>query len=186
MRRGRDQAGVSAQEGQGLAPAMKHIKGSQIGVLMSDGDKQIMARKKKKPTDLYVILIGVIVLGGLALAAFIHQPSDAEAGQGRISDRSRICMLQDTIQPRSGLEYVYHGKKYYLCCAGCLAAFQQNAAIHSHAMDPVNGESVDKADAPSYAYHGRAYFFSSVANMSKFAGDPERFAAGASSQAAEK
>ena len=95
-------------------------------------------------------------------------------------------MLQDTIQPRSGLTYVYRGKTYYLCCGGCLAAFQQNAAIHSHATDPVEGRSVDKADAPAYAYRGRVYFFSSVANLTKFASDPERFVASASSQTAEK
>ena len=47
----------------------------------------------------------MLALGGLAVAALIHYPSDAEAGQGQINDRSRICMLQDTIQPRSGLVY---------------------------------------------------------------------------------
>jgi YHS domain-containing protein len=146
-----------------------------------------LARKKNKPTNFYLlILVMVIVLGSLAMVALVHHPSDAEAGQGQINDRSRICMLQDTIQPRPGLTYVYQGKKYYLCCGGCLAAFQRDAPIHSRAIDPVDGKFVDKADAPAYAHQGRAYFFSSAANMTKFASDPERFVASTSSQTAEK
>ena len=146
-----------------------------------------MARKKSKPTKFHVLVsVVTIVLGGLAVATLIHHPSDAEAGQGQINDRSRICMLQDTVQARSGLPYVYRGKKYYLCCGGCLAAFQQDAAIHSQATDPVNGNVVDKADASAYAYQGRAYFFSSVANMSAFASNPEKFVARAPSQATER
>ena len=93
-------------------------------------------------------------------------------------------MLQDTLQARSGLTYVYNGKKYYLCCAGCLAAFQREKAIHSRATDPVNGKSMDKADAPAYAYQGHAYFFSSAANMTEFASDAQKFAAITSPQTA--
>ncbi len=118
---------------------------------MESGESKL-ARKKKQPINLYVPIFAVaIFLGGLAVAILIHHPGDAEAGQGQINDRSRICMLQDTIQPRSGLTYVYRGKKYYLCCGGCLAAFQQDAATHSHATDPLDGRSVDKAVAPAYA-----------------------------------
>ena len=84
-------------------------------------------------------------------------------------------MLQDTVQGRSGLPYVYKGKRYYLCCGGCLAAFQQNAAIYSRAIDPVNGRSVDKADAPAYAYQRHAYYFASASNLAEFAREPKKF-----------
>jgi YHS domain-containing protein len=84
-------------------------------------------------------------------------------------------MLQDTLQARAGLTYVYNGKKYYLCCGGCLAGFQGDAAIHSHATDPIDGKSVDKADAPAYGYKGHAYYFSSASNLAQFAKDPEKF-----------
>ena len=94
-------------------------------------------------------------------------------------------MLQDTVQPRSGLPYVYNGKKYYLCCSGCLEGFRQDPQTHSHAVDPVDGKSVDKADAPAYDYKGRAYFFSSVANMTKFASDPGESMANASRRSAQ-
>jgi YHS domain-containing protein len=94
--------------------------------------------------------------------------------------------LQDTLQARPGLTYVYNGKKYYLCCGGCLAGFERDPAIHSHAIDPINGKSVDKADAPAYGYKGHAYFFNSTANMTTFADDPEKFVASASADSAQK
>jgi YHS domain-containing protein len=94
-------------------------------------------------------------------------------------------MLQDTVQPRSGLTYVYNGKKYYLCCAGCLEGFRQDPETHSHALDPVDGKSVDKAYAPANEYKGRAYFFSSAANMTNFASDPAKSMAKASERSAQ-
>ena len=104
-----------------------------------------------------------------------NQPTPADASQGPINDRSKVCMLQDTVQGRSGLPYVYRGKTYYLCCSGCLAAFQQSAAIYSHAIDPVDRSSVDKADAPAYAYQGHAYYFASASNLDTFAREPKKF-----------
>jgi YHS domain-containing protein len=94
---------------------------------------------------------------------------------GNVANRKQICMLQDTVQAREGLEADYNGKKYYLCCGGCLAAFEGKPARYSHATDPVNGQLVDKADAPVYAYQGRAYFFSSHENLSAFAKNPQAY-----------
>ena len=138
-----------------------------------------MKRKKNDAKSFYVFVsLVALVLVGLMVAMSVQQRSDSDAGP--VNDRSKICMLQDTI--RSGLKYIYKGKKYYLCCGGCLAGFQSDAATHSHATDPIDGKSVDKADAPAYAYRAHAYFFSSTANMTKFASDPEKFVANASSQ----
>jgi YHS domain-containing protein len=136
-----------------------------------------LAKRKRRKSDLYlVIALATLGLAGLAAAALLaNQPAPADASQGPINDRSRVCMLQDTLQGRSGLPYVYRGKTYYLCCGGCLAAFQQNAAIYSRAIDPVDGRSVDKADAPAYAYHGHAYYFASASNLAEFAREPKKF-----------
>src|SRR5712692_1603732 len=123
----------------------------QSGSGWSYREESKLARKKNKPVNFYVLVLMVMfVVGGFAVAAFIHHPGDAEAGQGRITDRSRICMLQDTVQPRAGLAYVYHGKKYYLCCGGCLAAFQSDAANHSSSQAQLapsrdEGESIEPA-----------------------------------------
>jgi YHS domain-containing protein len=147
---------------------------------MSTGRRNL-ASKKNVRFSVRVFLI-VMALGSLALAAILRNSTSVEAGQGPINDRSRICMLQDTIQSRSGLGYVYQGKTYYLCCGGCLAGFKSEPALHSHARDPVDGKSVDKADAPAYGYKGRAYFFDSVADLDRFAARPETFVANSSSQ----
>jgi YHS domain-containing protein len=146
-----------------------------------------LVRKKKSSTGLYFLVsLAVVVLSGSVGATLLYRSSDAETGQGQINDRSRICMLQDTLQARSGLTYVYNSKKYYLCCGGCLAGFRRDAAIFSHAADPIDGKSVDKADAHAYGYKGHAYFFSSAANMTEFASDPEKFSAITSPQTASR
>jgi len=111
----------------------------------------------------------------LAVAIAKSQANEPTAHGVRVSDRKLVCMLQDSLQTREGLEYAYNGKKYYLCCAGCRAGFEENPTRYSHASDPVNGEQVDKADAPIYGYKGRAYFFSSQKTLQMFAQDPERY-----------
>lgn len=93
----------------------------------------------------------------------------------RLEDRTRVCMLQDTIQAQDGLEYEHQGKKYYLCCGGCLAAFKAKVEQYSTAVDPVTQVKVDKASAPIYAYQGHAYFFASEESLATFAQDPRRY-----------
>lgn len=120
--------------------------------------------------------VGVLLVSVLFL---LTRPASTEQDAGqqgqRLVDRTRVCMLQDTLQARAGLEYEHQGKKYYLCCGGCLAAFKGNAAQYSTATDPVSGATVDKATAPIYAYHGRAYFFVSEESLDTFARDPQRY-----------
>jgi hypothetical protein len=66
--------------------------------------------------------IGVVafLLGGFAL--LLTRPASTEATVGqegmRLADRTRVCMLQDTVQAQTGLEYEHQGKQYYLCCGG--------------------------------------------------------------------
>ena len=121
--------------------------------------------------------ISALLLGGFALV--VSRPASTEDAAGpsgeRLTDRTRVCMLQDTVQTQAGLEYEYQGKKYYLCCGGCLAAFKAGAEQYSTAVDPVTGARVDKATAPIYAYRGRAYFFASEESLSQFAQDPQRY-----------
>ena len=118
------------------------------------------------------LLALVCALGGIAVAGDAEDPASYT---GTIEDRSKVCMIQDAVQARKGLEYAYQGKKYYLCCGGCLAGFSADPERHSHARDPVSGDLVDKAEAPVYALRGRAYFFASPANLDAFARSPEKF-----------
>ena len=114
-------------------------------------------------------LASVLALGALA--------ADADDGPftGPVEDRSTICMMQDSVQPRPGLDYEHEGKHYFLCCAMCEEKFKESPASYTHATDPVSGVKVDKAEAPIYAYQGRAFFFESKANLEKFAAAPAQY-----------
>jgi YHS domain-containing protein len=122
------------------------------------------------------ILIGML----LALVAGASFAGDTPAGPstGRIEDRSRICMMQDSLQPKPGLAHEYQGKTYWLCCQMCEQSFNADPDRFAHAKDPVNGAVVDKASAPVYAVDGRAYYFSSEKTLDTFAKDPTRFVHG--------
>jgi len=105
-------------------------------------------------------------------------PAGAPPGTGRIEDKTRICMMQDSLQPKPGLAHEYQGKTYWLCCQMCVQAFQGDPEKYAFAKDPVNGSRVDKATAPAYAVGGRAFFFSSEKTLNTFAKNPERYLRG--------
>jgi YHS domain-containing protein len=117
----------------------------------------------------------------LLAAAVVARAADAPPPApmtGRIHDKSRICMMQDSLQPKPGLAQEYQGRTYWLCCQMCVQSFTADPDRYAHAKDPVNGATVDKATAPAYAVKGKAFFFSSEATLERFAKDPARFLAG--------
>src|ERR671937_30537 len=92
---------------------------------------------------------------GTTTSRRVPRPGDgaAPAGPftGPIADRSRVCMMQDSIQPKPGLAHEYRGKTYWLCCEMCVQAFTADPERFAKAKDPVSGAVVDKATAPAYA-----------------------------------
>jgi YHS domain-containing protein len=144
---------------------------------------EMRSQVKGKRVMKRAVAIGVATLLLTGVAFFLTRPASTENAAGqygeRLTDRTRVCMLQDTIQAQAGLEYQYQGKKYYLCCGGCLAAFKAGAEQYSTAVDLVTGAKVDKATAPIYAYQGHAYFFASEESLSQFAQEPQRYVNGA-------
>jgi YHS domain-containing protein len=105
-------------------------------------------------------------------------PAGTPPGTGRVEDKTRICMMQDSLQPKPGLAHEYQGKTYWLCCQMCVQAFQGDPEKYAFAKDPVNGSRVDKATAPAYAVEGRAFFFSSETTLKTFAKNPARYLQG--------
>src|SRR6185295_10783629 len=61
------------------------------------------------------------LLACVAGAAFAGD--DGAPLTGRVSDRSRICMMQDSVQPKAGVSHEYQGKTYWLCCEMCVQSF---------------------------------------------------------------
>jgi len=97
---------------------------------------------------------------------------------GRVEDKTRICMMQDSLQPKPGLAHQYGGKTYWLCCQMCVQAFEGDPEKYAFSNDPVNGSKVDKATAPAYAVGGRAFYFSSENTLKQFARNPARYLQG--------
>lgn len=117
----------------------------------------------------------IVTLGFWMTGALAENMPAVPTLDGPVADRSLVCMIDDNLQKNPGLEYVYQGKTYYLCCAGCLKRFGSDPERFSHAIDPVSGESVDKAEASIYGYAGKAFFFSNEAHLKAFAAEPGRF-----------
>jgi P-type Cu+ transporter len=112
-------------------------------------------------------------------SAAVHADDAAPAAfTGRVTDRSRVCMMQDSLQPKPGLAQEYQGKTYFLCCPMCAQSFNAAPDRFAHAKDPVTGDMVDKATAPAYAVNGKAYFFSSEQSLARFAKEPARYLRG--------
>ena len=105
-------------------------------------------------------------------------PAGMPPGTGRVEDKTRICMMQDSLQPKPGLAHEYAGKTYWLCCNMCVQAFEGDPEKYAFAKDPVNGSKVDKAIAPAYAVGGRAFYFSSEDTLKTFAKNPARYLQG--------
>ena len=122
-------------------------------------------------------MTSVLLLATLAGAA---HAGDVAGGPftGRVDDRSRVCMMQDSMQPKPGLAHEYQGKTYWLCCQMCVQAFTADPERYAHAKDPVNGALVDKATAPAYALNGKAFYFSSEKTLQAFAKNPTRYLQG--------
>ena len=120
----------------------------------------------------FAIALVLTMLAGLACAG-----DDSGPFTGRVEDRSRICMMQDSMQPKAGLAHDYQGKTYWLCCQMCEQSFNADPDHFAHAKDPVTGDLVDKATAPVYAVNGRAFYFSSEKTLDTFAKNPSRYPA---------
>jgi YHS domain-containing protein len=118
----------------------------------------------------FAIALVLTMLAGLACAG-----DDSGPFTGRVEDRSRICMMQDSMQPKAGLAHDYQGKTYWLCCQMCVQSFSADPDRFAHATDPVNGAVVDKATAPIYAVNGKAFYFSSKKTLDAFAKNPTRY-----------
>ena len=124
-------------------------------------------------------IAALLVAFALGTAVAGDAPTGAvPGGTGRVDDKTRICMMQDSLQPKPGLAHRYEGKTYWLCCEMCVQAFEGDPDRYAFAKDPVNGAKVDKATAPAFAVGGRAFYFSSEETLKTFATDPARYLAG--------
>ena len=120
------------------------------------------------------IIIGLV--GGLSVFAVAADEGPTDMNYtGRVTDSVQVCMVRRTVQPHTAYTFDYQGKTYHFCCTMCLSKFRADPDHLKFAVDPVNGKSVDKADASIYSYHGHAYFFASKRTLKKFSKHPEKY-----------
>lgn len=108
-------------------------------------------------------LVCSIILGVMALLPFI-----AQAETSIVEDKSRICMMQDTVLLKSGEKIEYHGKTYYGCCPMCKQKMIAEPERYLRATDPISKKIIDKSDAFILNVDGNAVYFETESNRTKF------------------
>lgn len=86
-----------------------------------------------------------------------------------VPERSRVCMMQDSVMTTPAIPLSHGGKTYYGCCEMCKAKIAAEPTRYTVARDPVSGAAVDKATAELLSVDGRVLYFQSAANRDTFA-----------------
>lgn len=105
----------------------------------------------------------------IALIVSVLMPfTSAIALDGNVTDKSKVCMMQDSIMQTPGIPIEHAGKTYYGCCSMCSGKIKSDPEKYTKAIDPISGKKVDKALAYIYNLEGRAIYFESEANRNAF------------------
>ena len=79
-----------------------------------------------------------------------------------------VCMVNDDSYISEQILVQVEGKDYYGCCMGCKARLNNDPSIRL-AVDPISGNTVDKATAVIGAASNRdVYYFESLKNLESF------------------
>ena len=79
-----------------------------------------------------------------------------------------VCMITNSLYDTPQIPVEVNGLTYYGCCMGCKAKLLNDPSTRS-AIDPVSGNSVDKAAAIIGADSGGSvYYFESLENLQAY------------------
>lgn len=115
-------------------------------------------------------LIGVFVV----VLTLLEQTQSARA-DGEVTDKSLVCMMQDSVLKKPGVPLTFAGKNYYGCCPMCKEKMADNPSKYLFAVDPVTKKRIDKADAYVYELQGAALYFESKESLQQFAANPHQY-----------
>ena len=88
----------------------------------------------------------------------------------RVTDPSQVCMVNDQFMGKPQIPVEVEGRTYYGCCAMCKDKLNQQPAART-ALDPVTGESVDKAKAIIIQDpQGKVKYFASEDTLRRYRG----------------
>lgn len=108
------------------------------------------------------------LLLGIVFCAVTRTVPAAAAPAIAFPERSRVCMMQDTVMAVPAIPLASGGKTYYGCCEMCKARIEAEPERYTRARDPLSGAVVDKATAALLSVDGRVVYFESEANRGRF------------------
>jgi len=91
------------------------------------------------------------ILTPLILTALLVACNQTGIPEARASDLKRVptdqvCMVNDEFMAKKQIPIHVRDKTYYGCCQMCVSTLTNDAGAR-HAIDPINGHTVDKATA---------------------------------------
>ncbi|MDP3540949.1 MAG: hypothetical protein Q8T11_00620 [Elusimicrobiota bacterium] len=115
-----------------------------------------------------VTTFAVMAVGGALGAAVVSRMPDQLAG--RVSDRSKVCMVNDRVMGQAQLPVIVDGRTYYGCCADCVGRLNADRKARV-STDPVTGRDIDKSEAVILqGESGEALYFESEDTARRYRG----------------
>jgi len=99
----------------------------------------------------------------LVFTALLVACNQAGISEARAADLKRVpteqvCMVNDEFMAKKQIPIQIRDKTYYGCCQMCVSTLTNDAGAR-HAIDPINGHTVDKATAVIGARTGGSVFY---------------------------
>jgi YHS domain-containing protein len=123
------------------------------------------------------LVLATAVMFGAACARDAPEPlpaapaaTDLASGLRRITDPSLVCMVNDTFMGKPQIPVDVAGKTYFGCCPMCKERLAKEPETRA-AVDPVTGETVDKATAVlAQNEDGTVLYFASDETLRRYRG----------------
>lgn len=118
-------------------------------------------------------LFMTLMLVFIAIPA-MAQEHNSEQSEGWLKpvEAKFVCMVTNQSYDTPQISVEVEGKTYYGCCPMCKEKLANDPAMRS-AVDPVSGNSVNKADAViGSGSNGMVYYFENEENFQKYANGP--------------
>lgn len=114
-------------------------------------------------------IILTLLMAFIAFPAMAAEDTNMSENKLKIVESKYICMVNDSVFDKEQIAVQVDDKTYYGCCSMCEERLKKDEKIRK-AIDPVSGNSVDKAEAviavdPSH----KVYYFESKQTMQKYA-----------------
>jgi Cu/Ag efflux protein CusF len=113
-------------------------------------------------------IILTLLMAFIAFPAMAAEDTTMSKNTLRIVESKYICMVNDSVFNKEQISVPVGDKTYYGCCSMCEERLKTDEAIRT-AIDPVSGNSVDKAEAViAVDSSNNVYYFESEKTMKNY------------------